>query len=565
MKMRRRFLQVGDRRVHYRRAGGGPPCVLVHSSPADARLLMGEIEHLASSWTVFAFDTPGFGLSDPLPLREMHVADLADALAQTFAALAMPPCPIYGTHTGAAIALEFGVRYPDLVTGLVLDGVPVFSDAECAATFGDYFRKLPISDLGGHYAETWTRFRDQAIWFPWCERTAANLNGYDLPPPLSTDRWVSMYFEAADTYEPAYRAASFYGKRAVAAAAELTCPAVYCALSTDMLYPHLAWLPPMKPGQMIIDVDASEMKRRDLIADSFVRFGSAGVAPDDPPALTSSSPVERQFVDGATGQVHLRFAGDRAAPPLLLLHDAPGSAEQAHAQIAALASTFFVIAPDLPGHGHSDALAGAPSIEAFAREAITALGLLGVDSAVIYGIGFGSSVALVMAEMAPDLVLGIALEGVLLPPPALGEELADRFAPKIEVNADGSHWYRTWLMLRDSQIYWPWYDHRERALRRMPGVPCARRLHRWTLDVMRGRASYAALIHAALAHDAEGALLHASSALVLISGGASPLAAFDVRAESARPDALHLTAGSDDVPTLIAMTFAHTGETNRVF
>ena len=85
----RRFLHLPNRRVHYFRAVEGPPVVLLHSSPASARLLAGEIRYLRDSLTVFAFDTAGFGLSQPLPLDEMEVADLADALADVLAAFGM--------------------------------------------------------------------------------------------------------------------------------------------------------------------------------------------------------------------------------------------------------------------------------------------------------------------------------------------------------------------------------------------------------------------------------------------------------------------------------------------
>ena len=248
-KIRRRFLQAGTRRVHYLRAGEGPPAVLVHSSPANAFLLRNEIEFLSSSYTVFAFDTPGFGLSAPLPAQTITVEDLADALAETLSAIGMPPCPIFGTHTGAAIALEIAVRHPSRVTGVVLDGVPVFTKAECESLFGDYFRALPVTDLGGQYSAAWTRFRDQSIWFPWSARRPDHLNGYDLGTQESTHLWTSMYFAAADTYAPAYKAALLhYGPRALQAAAALETPAIYTATETDMLFPHMARLPKLKPG-----------------------------------------------------------------------------------------------------------------------------------------------------------------------------------------------------------------------------------------------------------------------------------------------------------------------------
>ncbi len=539
----RRFLQVGDRRVHYFRAGNGAPAVLIHSSPANARLLMKEIQRLSQDHTVFAFDTPGFGLSDPLPRETMTVADLADALADTLAAIEMPSCPVFGTHTGAAIALELGVRYPERVTGLVLDGVPAFTDAECATYFGDYFRKLPLSDLGRQYAETWTRFRDQSIWFPWSERVPGNLNGYDLSPPHSTHLWVSMYFEAAEHYEPAYRAASFYGARAIAAAAELTVPAVFVATETDMLYPHLDRLPPLKPGQTIVPIGISYERKREVVADAFARFGATGNAPAQQDRIGSAPTIARQFIDGVAGQIHLRYAGDRAMPALLLIHDAPGSSEQAEPLIAHLARDFFVIAPDLPGSGESDPCPAPPTIATLAEVAVGVLDTLGIAKAAGYGLGFGSSVALAAAQAYPARFGAVVVQGVALVDAAERATLLARYAPPIEIEPDGGHWYRTWLMLRDSQIYWPWYDRRLAALRRVAADFSARPLHRWTMDVMRGRASYAHPIHAALRHDAAAALSALAVPLLIVRDASTPLSVYDGRLRELCPDAAIFESG----------------------
>ena len=528
--VRRRFLQVGARRVHYLRSGDGPPVVLVHSSPANTRLLAKEIEHLSRDFTVFAFDTPGFGLSEPLPLATMTVADLADALADTIQAVGLPRCPVFGTHTGASIALELGVRHPAMVTGLILDGLAAFTPAECAAWFGEYFRKLPISDLGGHYADTWTRFRDQSIWFPWTARDPAAINEYDLSLPHSTHLWMQMYFDAADSYEPAYRAALFHGQRAVVDGIRaLVVPAVICATETDMLYPHLERLPELRPNQRIADIGSSYDRKRTLIGKSFADFGSDGPAPKDTSNVRSSLATERQFIDGSVGQLHFRYAGQRSSPTLLLLHDAPGSSEQATALIAALAERYFVIAPDLPGNGESDPFIRAPSIEDYAREALTLLDTLEVDIVHLYGIGFGSSVALAIAELAPQRIAELTLQGLAL----LGEtERAlwiDHMAPPIDIKRDGSHWYRTWLMLRDSQIYFPWFDTRRASLRRLPADFGERRLHKWTVDVMRARATYGALINAALSWDARGALARSSIVPRIVHDEATPLCAYNNR------------------------------------
>ena len=555
--IRRRFLMVGDRRVHYLRAGEGPPAVLIHSSPANARLLTKEIEHLSRSHTVFAFDTPGFGLSDPLPGETLTVADLADALAETLTAIGMPRCPLFGTHTGAAIGLEFGVRHPERVTGLVLDGVPAFTDAECERFFGNYFQPIPPTSLGGQFAETWTRFRDQAIWFPWTNRTPEHLNRYDLSPPHSTHLWASMFFEAADHYSPAYRAASYYGGRAIAAAAALTLPVAYCATETDMLHPHLERLPPMKNGQAIVPIGSSYERKRALIAERFAAYEADGPAPSDRDAIGSSAGVARQFVDGEAGQLHIRYAGNRASPVLLLLHDAPGSGEQAEPLIATLAARFFVIAPDLPGNGESDAFAAPPSIDALAASASALLDRIGVERAAAHGIGFGASVALALARSCPDRVSALIVQGLALPDAAERAELVSRYAPPISIEPDGAHWYRTWLMLRDMRVYWPWHDRTLAALRRVEADFSPRPLHRQTMDVMRAHASYGHLIRAALDHDAASALEGLAVPLIQLRDPQVPLSAHDGRlAEHATPRAV-LEACASDLAQRLAMILPH--------
>ncbi len=495
---------------------------------------------LANNFTVFAFDTPGFGLSEPLPLETMDVSDLADALAETLEALGMPRCAIYGTHTGAAIALELGVRHPERVTGLVLDGVPAFSNDETADLFDNYFQKIPVDNLGGHYAATWTRFRDQSIWFPWNKREPAHLNEYDLAAPEDTDLWVSMYFEGADTYAPAYRAACFYSTRALAAISALTVPAVFMAVPTDMLHPHLARFPALRPEQEIVDIESADRKL-EVTAERLGAYGAQGMAPPDLDAIGSTAIVARQFIDGSAGYVHLRTMGDRDAPAVLLIHDAPGSGEQLVPLMEELSTSCFVVAPDMPGHGESGAFIHQPSIQAFANETSLLLDRLGLASAMVLGVGFGSSVAIELARHEPGRVESLALCGLLLPDASERERLRAHYTPPFEIEADGSHWYRMWSMLRDSQIYWPWFDTSVRALRRVEQDYGSRGLHRWTMDVMRGRATYHHLVQAALSGNAAAALEDVSVPVIHVTDRSRPLSVYDEALRSLRGDASELS------------------------
>lgn len=500
--MHHAFLTVGDRQVHYRRVGQGPPALFIHSSPANGSFVVDDMLAQADRYTCFAFDTPGFGLSDPLPLATMTVADLADATAAAMEAIGLPPVPVYGTHSGAAIALELGYRHPGKVTGLVLDGVPIFTHEEVAPLMDGYFAPLVADVQGGHYAATWTRFRDQSIWFPWCIKTPENLNDYDLGSPDSIHRWTQMFFAAAAHYAPAYMAVTSYCQGAVKAVAGLVPPVMFTAAQTDMLYPHLQRLPPLRDGQLIATIGTSLDRKRALTRDRFADYGSAGPPPAITTALTATVKILRQFSMDQDRPQMLRYLGDPSHPPLMLLHDAPGSGLMLQDRMTALAANHFVVAPDIPGSGDSAGLAEHADLADYAAAMWRLCDRLDLDRVALEGRGFGASLAIEMAVQAPARCTRVAIDGLLLPDPAQRAELTAHFAPPIAIERDGAHWYRLWLRLRDSLVYWPWYDTRRDALRRVSTRFDAWDLHDWTVAVMQQGQVCHHFPNAVLRHDA---------------------------------------------------------------
>ncbi len=97
-------------------------------------------------------------------------------------------------------------------------------------------------------------------------------------------------------------------------------------------------------------------------------------------------------------------------PPILLLH---GSKSNARAwdfvvDASALAERRFV-APDLRGHGLSDAPSTGYQIESLAGDAWDFLDALSIDRAIIVGTATGGYMALTMAAARPDRVVAIAV------------------------------------------------------------------------------------------------------------------------------------------------------------
>ncbi len=522
--MIRAFLDVGGRAVHYRRAGAGPPVVMLHGSPGDSQMLMGEIAACAERFTVFALDTPGFGYSDALPGEVLTVADLARATAEAVRALGLPPCPVYGTHTGAAIAIELGVGWPEQVTGLVMEGLPAFTAAEIEALFGNYFAPMAPDPLGGHFVSSWMRFRDQFTWFPWPSRDVRRLNALDRPSPADIDLWVSMFYRSCKTYRPAYRAACHYGEAALRAASALRVPAVYMATAEDMLFPHLDRLPALKAGQRIERLGSGQAQKIAAILGFVVEFASAAQAPPHG-QMWPGAAQKRGFVDGPDGQIFVRRYGKPASAPIMLLHDAPGAGLGLEAAAMALAASHDVIVPDHPGCGLTDAPGETDILEAAARNVLAVADGLGVQKFSVAAAGCGAAVAAYLARSAAARLSRIWLTDVAAP----DAERAQNIAPALELSPTGAHWVQAWLMLRDAQIYDPWFDGTIAAQRRAQGNFDAVWLHDQTVALMEGRASYHLLPRAAATCPTAEMFAASGAAVFSLPGGLSADSVKEIR------------------------------------
>jgi len=532
LKIESHYLAVEGRRVRYRRCGEGPPLVMMHGSPGDSAVLAEEMTAAGAQFTCIALDTPGFGGSDPLPGAVLTVRDLAQATAAAMAALGLPPARVYGTHTGAAIGAELGAGWPDQVSGLVLEGLPIFTQDEIKVLFEGYFAPMVPSPLGGHLTETWMRFRDQFTWFPWLSRDVRRLNPVDRPTPEEVDQWVSMFYRSCKTYGPAYKAACYFGHGAFLAAERLRVPTVYMASAEDMLFPHLDRLPPLRPNQRVERLAYDPAAKHQAIARFAASLPGSDVPVARPPAQLAGRDPGKGFVQAAHGQVFVRAYGDPARPAVILLHGAPGTGLTLEAEARRLAGQAYVLVPDLPGVGDSDAPSQDRSILEAAADTVGAIADgLALERFVLAATGCGCAVAAGFAGRGDPRLAAVVLED----PPEADAATADAIAPEIELSPEGAHWVKAWLMLRDDQIYRPWFDGRISAQRTTQGNFDADWLHDQTVALMTSRATYHRLPRAAYAFDIAKALTQAKAPV-------------RTAAEGALADLIHLTLTPDGTP-----------------
>jgi esterase len=92
--------------------------------------------------------------------------------------------------------------------------------------------------------------------------------------------------------------------------------------------------------------------------------------------------------------------GDRAAPPLVLLHGMPSDGSTWEGVAAELAAGYWVITPDQRGHGAS-ARTATYSLEEMREDLRQFADALGLDRFVLGGHSMGGTVATLFAERYP--------------------------------------------------------------------------------------------------------------------------------------------------------------------
>jgi pimeloyl-ACP methyl ester carboxylesterase len=139
----------------------GPPLVLLHQSPWSSFQYQAVLPRLAAAGhRAIAPDSPGYGLSDPAP-EGAGIADHADNLAHVLAALDRPPAVVIGHHTGALIAAALAARHPELVHGLVLDNLPLYTPAERASRAALHGNAAVLRPDGSHLTDRWAVMRQR--------------------------------------------------------------------------------------------------------------------------------------------------------------------------------------------------------------------------------------------------------------------------------------------------------------------------------------------------------------------------------------------------------------------
>jgi pimeloyl-ACP methyl ester carboxylesterase len=150
--------------MYYETHGQGEPLLLLHAGTLSADMWQPYLAAFTAHYRVIAPDMRGHGRSDN-PTGAMSYRQLADEVVAFTRALDLHKLPIAGFSDGGQVALEIGMRYPDLPRSLIVGGVWFQFTAKYRAWARD-----ALGDEETPEVDTARLARDHPDWAAWLEQ-----------------------------------------------------------------------------------------------------------------------------------------------------------------------------------------------------------------------------------------------------------------------------------------------------------------------------------------------------------------------------------------------------------
>jgi pimeloyl-ACP methyl ester carboxylesterase len=129
---RYRTVDIGGLEIFYREAGqvGAAVVLLLHGFPTSSRMFRNLIPMLADKYRVIAPDYPAFGHSAVPSRAEFHYthAHLSEMVEALIEKLGVTRFAMYVMDFGGPIGYRLMLKYPDRVTGIVVQNTPAFGE-----------------------------------------------------------------------------------------------------------------------------------------------------------------------------------------------------------------------------------------------------------------------------------------------------------------------------------------------------------------------------------------------------------------------------------------------------
>lgn len=116
------LLDVPGARLYYETRGSGPLLVMIPGANGDARVFADVGDHLAEHYTVVTYDRRGFSRSPLVGPQDYHhrLDSDADDVGRLIKHLGSTPAAVFGTSSGAVVAVTVLARHPGAVGRLAV-------------------------------------------------------------------------------------------------------------------------------------------------------------------------------------------------------------------------------------------------------------------------------------------------------------------------------------------------------------------------------------------------------------------------------------------------------------
>lgn len=161
--VRRGFVHGPDGHIEYREAGptrerGKPPLLLLHALPQSSRQYHPHLARLSAERRAVAWTMPACGESDRPPTPYATLDEFARAAVWLLDGLGIERADVFGTHTGAHVAIALAANHPERVGSMVVQEVYHYGATEAGRErLHRVHHFAPLRPDGGHLLEVWRR------------------------------------------------------------------------------------------------------------------------------------------------------------------------------------------------------------------------------------------------------------------------------------------------------------------------------------------------------------------------------------------------------------------------
>jgi pimeloyl-ACP methyl ester carboxylesterase len=206
-QMIQKFIQIGKHHIFYRMMGQGPFLVLLHPSPRNSAMMVPMMHLLADHFTVIAPDTPGYGFSEANENTPEDISDYTLFIDVIVREVCRGKTRIYGTATGAQLAIAYALEHPEKVLHIYADNAAHFDVKQREEILANYFIDISPQANGSHLSKLWNHIMDSCLFFPWYDKKETNRFANELPSDAVMQTILTDYLLAGNNYAAAYKVA----------------------------------------------------------------------------------------------------------------------------------------------------------------------------------------------------------------------------------------------------------------------------------------------------------------------------------------------------------------------